>query len=187
MCRRLSKAPVRLVPTMTPTEVACEGRKQLPALHLAVLAECKAMLQCGAPVEHLLNHTTTDNCHWWVLVRITPQAVSITALLRYRTPDQRIHAIRFCGLEKTAHHYPATVLEPNLKRMSGPRDPHHQLAQFLLAHHNAPFGVVGADECEQRTVVTLLQGQPFMGTWHKAHDLVCYHESRVHEGGAPVC
>ncbi|MFZ1687181.1 MAG: hypothetical protein WAU70_07155 [Flavobacteriales bacterium] len=174
VCKRLRCAPVHLVPTMTPQEVAREGRKLLPALHLAVLAECRSLVQQGAPVEHLLHHTTTDNSNWWVLVNITPQAVSMTALLRYRTPDQRIQAMRFDGIERTAHHYSADILEPILKRMDGPRDPHQRLGQFLLANYKALPGVVGPDEAGRTPVVSILQGQPVMGTWHKAHDLVCY-------------
>ncbi|MEO8067052.1 MAG: hypothetical protein ABI599_05100 [Flavobacteriales bacterium] len=178
--------PIRLVPTMTPQEVAREGRKQLPTLHLAVLAECKSLLQQGTPVEHLLNHTTHDGNNWWVLVSIAPQGVGITALLRYRTPDQRLQAMRFDGIERTAHHYSADVLEPILKRMDGDRDPHQRLGRFLRESCNAPFTVVGADEAGQRTVTSTLLNQRVAGTWHVPYDLVCYHESRVADSEEPT-
>ena len=175
---RFSTAPIRLVPTMTPFEVAHVGRKQLPALHLAVLAECRALLQQNTPVEHLMQYTTTDNTNWWVLVCIAPQAVRITALLRYRNTAMRMQAMRFDAIEGTAHHYPADVLEPLLKGMGTEPDPNKRIGQFLLNTYRASFQVIADEDAEQCNVITTLQGQPFMGTWHKAYDTVCYHESR---------
>lgn len=185
-----SLQPVRLVPTMTPFEVAHVGRRHLPALHLAVLAECHALVQQGAPVEHLLQHTTTDNTNWWVLVCVTPQAVHITALLRYRTPCMRMQAMRFDGIEKTAYHYPADVLEPllNCSRSaagSDERDPNKRIGQFLLANYRASLHMIGLEEAGQCTVLTTLQNRSVNGLWHKAHDLVCHYASRVTDSEMP--
>lgn len=175
-----AKRPVRLVPTMTPQEVARHAKKELEFIYTQALDPSPRMREAridGNTPEHELHEVeTAGGNRWWVLLSAIAGVVECQGLLAHRDVQGRLRILRFFGTVSAAHHYPVGLADRVLASVPGDST-HMRLGNFLLQHPNGASGMDrNPDEPEVVFFIAALGGLHCIGKWRMEEEVVNYFE-----------